>query len=349
MSAAFDHLHDLSDTPDDMGMNMEWLRRGANALAVHSLFHSMRLLGLMRAAPDRQSLPAHTLARDVAYLPDNHPDHRLDVWAPIGRSLTPRPALIYIHGGGFRILSKNTHWMMARAFAEQGFVVFNINYRLGPEHPYPAPLEDAAAALAWVHQHAARYGADPARITLAGESAGANLATALTLMCAMRGDQPLWQRTFDLGITPDALIAACGLLQVSDPARYAERGLPSIVLAPLLDACHTYMPPGRAAGGLAPTLADPLLVLESDRPLDRPLPPIFAPVGGLDPLLDDSLRLARAAAQRGAHAESPVYPGGVHSFMAFMWTARSRACWADIFAFLDRHVTSAKVGAALHA
>jgi acetyl esterase/lipase len=60
-------------------------------------------------------------------------------------------------------------------------------------------------------------------------------------------------------------------------------------------------------------------------------------VGTLDPLRDDTERLAAAAQAHGAVATARVYPGGVHSFMAFMWTARSRACWADTFAFLDQH------------
>jgi acetyl esterase len=331
----------LLDSPgydaDEAALSLELLRRGANALAVHSLFHTMRLLGLMRAAPSRPAHPTRVLARDLPYVPGATPDQRLDVWAPAAPAAAPRPAVIYIHGGGFRILSKNTHWMMARAFAEQGFVVFNINYRLGPEHPYPTPLEDAAAALAWVHAHAAEYGADPANITIAGESAGANLATSLTLMCCTRAEQPWARRVFDLNIVPRALVAACGLLQVSDTQRFAERQLPSIVMAPLLDACHTYMPPERPQRADQAPLADPLRVLESDRPLERPLPPIFAPVGTLDPLREDTDRLAAAVQARGGSCEASVYPGGVHSFMAFMWTARSRACWADTFAFLDQH------------
>lgn len=332
------HLSDTALEADEMGLSLELLRRGANAFAVHSLFYTMRMFGLMQATPDRQTVPARVIARDLPYTPGATIDQRLDVWAPIGPApASPRPAVIYIHGGGFRILSKNTHWMMARAFAEQGFVVFNINYRLGPEHPYPTPLEDAAAALAWVHKNASKYGADPANITFAGESAGANLATSLALMCCYEGEQRWARDVFALGVTPRALVAACGLLHVSDTGRFAQRRLNPLVMAPLLDACHTYMPPGHPSHPGVTPFSDPLLVLESARAPARPLPPIFAPVGTLDPLMDDTARLERAARKLGVTCQAPRYEGGVHSFMAFMWTARSRACWSDTFDFLAQH------------
>ncbi|MFO0635528.1 MAG: alpha/beta hydrolase [Nannocystaceae bacterium] len=78
-----------------------------------------------------------------------------------------RPVVLYVHGG-FRVLSKDSHWIMGLAFARAGYVVFNIGYRLAPRHPFPAALQDAAAALAWVHEHAARAGGDASRLVLAG-------------------------------------------------------------------------------------------------------------------------------------------------------------------------------------
>ena len=90
------------------------------------------------------------------------PWHWLDIYEKHDRppSLTHsslKPAILYVHGGGFRILSKDTHWPFALMFAEAGFVVFNINYRLSPHHPCPAGLSDAALALLWLIDHAHRF------------------------------------------------------------------------------------------------------------------------------------------------------------------------------------------------
>ena len=126
------------------------------------------------AKPERHGI---RLLRDVPYRDSGRRSHLLDIYRPKGAGL--RPAVLYVHGGGFAILSKDTHRVMAMAFARQGYVVFNINYRLGPQHRYPAALEDAAAALLWVKEHARAFGADPSPIVLAGESAGANLVAAL--------------------------------------------------------------------------------------------------------------------------------------------------------------------------
>ncbi|RYF09871.1 MAG: hypothetical protein EOO40_06160, partial [Deltaproteobacteria bacterium] len=103
--------------------------------------------------------------------------HRLDIHRP--RQGGPWPVVLYVHGGGFGLLSKDTHWHIATALASLGFWVANINYRLAPKHPYPAALQDSAQALAWVVDHAAKSGGDLSRLVLAGESAGANLVTAL--------------------------------------------------------------------------------------------------------------------------------------------------------------------------
>src|ERR1700679_136863 len=108
---------------------------------------------------------------NVTYGAQGSSAHTLDVYRPIARQESPLPVVLYIHGGGFRILSKDTHWVMGLAFARRGYLVFNINYRLAPRHPFPAAVEDAAAALLWVRANAAAFGGDPSRIVVAGESA----------------------------------------------------------------------------------------------------------------------------------------------------------------------------------
>src|SRR5439155_19026230 len=128
-----------------------------------------------------------------------------------------------IHGGGFRILSKDTHWVMGLAYARRGYLCANISYRLAPRHPYPAAVADACAAYAWVVERIREHGGDAARLVLAGESAGGNLVTALAVAASYRRSEPYARAVWDTGVSPAAVIAACGILQVSDTERFAPR------------------------------------------------------------------------------------------------------------------------------
>ena len=110
------------------------------------------------------------------------------------RFFTALPCRALHPWGGFRILSKDTHWLMGLAFARRGMVVMNVNYRLSPHHPFPSALEDIAAAYQFAIDHAAHYGGDPSRIILAGESAGANLALTLALLTCQNGPSLLPSR-----------------------------------------------------------------------------------------------------------------------------------------------------------
>ena len=122
--------------------------------------------------------------RDLAYAEESRRrEHRLDVYRP-KQADGPLPVVMYIHGGGFRILSKDTHWMMGLAFARRGYLVFNVGYRLAPTHPFPAAIEDSCRAFEWVVAHAARFGGDLERLVIAGESSGATPTTTRAGACA---------------------------------------------------------------------------------------------------------------------------------------------------------------------
>lgn len=313
----------------------ERIKRGINAAAVHSLFYGMDALGLMNI-PEQEQTQDLKVFRDLSYSQDYAQTRRLDVWAP--KTQGPHPAVLFVHGGGFSMLSKDTHWIMARAFARRGFVVFNVDYRLAPEHAYPAPLQDVALALAWVKDNAARYGADLSRLVFCGESAGANLITALAVMTCQRFSEPWARAVYELNLRPKAIVPACGILQVTDVERLATGKLTDhVVLPQVKQASYSYLPQHEAHKAQS-LLASPLLVMEQLKPT-RELPAIFAPVGDKDPLRPDSLRLVKAAQRLGAIAQARTYAGGVHSFMAFMWTPLARQCWEDIFSFLDEHLS----------
>lgn len=275
-----------------------------------------------------------TITRDLHYGPD--PAHRLDVYTP-SRRRGPHPVVFYVHGGGFHMLSKDTHWMMGLAFARAGYLVVNISYRLAPQHRYPAAIDDTCRAWRWMLDALPELGGDPERIAVAGESAGGNLITALTLAACAPHPAPFARAVFDAGRVPRAALPFCALLEVSRPERFGERRhLPRWIHGMVGNVSASYL--GDAPTGRFRDLADPLVVLERPDALARPLPPMFAPVGTRDPILDDTRRLEKALAARGVPCEARYYPGGVHAFHAFVWQPRARACWRDALRFLDRHV-----------
>jgi len=127
----------------------------------------------------RQPREGVTLTRDEVYGTDDR--HRLDVYAP-ATSDRAHPVLLIFHGGGFIRGDKSERENASLYFARQGFVTIVPNYRLAPAGQWPSGAEDVIAALRWATSHAARFGGDPARIWLLGESAGAtHVATASLL------------------------------------------------------------------------------------------------------------------------------------------------------------------------
>jgi acetyl esterase len=92
----------------------------------------------------------------------------------------PHPVLVYLHGGGWVAGSPKSHHKLGLRFAEAGFLVVNVDYRLAPEAPFPAPFDDCVFAVHWAAQNAARYGGDPKRLAVGGDSAGGNLTAAVT-------------------------------------------------------------------------------------------------------------------------------------------------------------------------
>jgi acetyl esterase len=290
------------------------------------------------AMPDaRPSRFGIRLERNVDYGPAKRPNNRLDVYVPT-RPPRPLPVVMYVHGGGFAMLSKDTHRVMAMAVARAGYLVFNINYRQGPRHRYPEPLEDACQALLWVRDHCAEYGGDPSRIALAGESAGGNLVTALAVACSWRRPEPFARRLFDAGISLRAVVSTYGFLDLGHTGQYlAHPRMSRWTKALLLDAARSYLGHDVRGAVEAYPLASPLRILEGGHP-DRPLPPFFASVGTRDPLLRCSKRLKAALDALHTECELHVSPGELHGYDAMVWRPKARAKWIASYAFLDRHM-----------
>jgi acetyl esterase len=269
--------------------------------------------------------------RDVPYRNTGLSAHKLDIYRPTAGS-RPMRVLVYVHGGGFRILSKETHWIFGLMFARAGFLVFSLNYRLGSAHPFPAPLEDVLAAIGWVRSHARDFGGDGGRMVLAGDSAGANLVTAATCCLCFDRREPVADSLRDLDIELRAVLPACGILDVSDPeARFARRPMRPFYQNRLRAIAASYVPSGPSVFS---ELANPIKILEAKPPLTRPMPRFFATVGTSDPLLEDSERLSAALKQFGPEHEVRFYLGEPHAFQALLYRPQAKVCWQDTERFL---------------
>ncbi len=120
------------------------------------------------------------VVRDITYGRDAR--HRLDVYQPQNERAAPHAVMIFMPGGGFIRGDKSDRDNVGHYFARHGIAVVVANYRLAPEHVWPAGAEDVIAVYRWVRQHAGQYGLDPARIILSGESAGAAHVATATLI-----------------------------------------------------------------------------------------------------------------------------------------------------------------------
>lgn len=309
----------------------QW-RQGAGSRVIDSLFGLAGVVG--RTHPLAHLAPKIERLSDIRYRPSSERSHLLDIYRP-RHSEGKLPVVMYVHGGSFRILSKDTHWLAGGQFASQGMLCVNVNYRLAPANPYPCQLEDVLDALRWVKAHVADYGGDPTRLVLAGESAGANLALALTVGSCFEFDNPMARKIWDVGGPAYALMPACGILEVTRPERFDQdpRTKNWLIRDRIRTVTRSYLP-NWSRGDPSVPLADPLVVLESERVPSRPLPPMFVGCGDADPIAEDSSRLGRALAKRGVKHRLAWYRGQPHAFQMLIWRDEAKRFWKDSFDFI---------------
>ena len=161
------------------------------------------------ALPFQRSEPGVEIARDIPYVPDDDPRHRLDVYYPTGaRSATgdardPRPVLLQVHGGAWVIGHKAQQALpLMFHMAARGWVCVSANYRLSPRATFPDHLVDLKRAISWIRSNIADYGGDPALVCVTGGSAGGHLSS----MLALTANDPEYQPGFE---TVDTSVAAC--------------------------------------------------------------------------------------------------------------------------------------------
>jgi acetyl esterase len=214
-------------------------------------------------------------------------------------SSEPSPLLVYFHGGGWVIGGLETHDDPCRFLAtHSGARVLSVDYRLAPEDPFPAATEDALAAYDWAAANAERLGADPGRIGVGGDSAGANLAAAVCLM-ARDGGVPLpsmqlliYPVTETAGTAPSRRTFSEGFLLTRADMDWFE---------------GHYLPPGVDRD-------DPRVAVLNAPDLSG-LPPAYVATAGFDPLRDEGEAYAQRMREAGVRVALRRHPGLVHTFL----------------------------------
>jgi acetyl esterase len=241
-------------------------------------------------------------------------------------SAGPHPVLVYLHGGGWCSGSPRTHRKLALRFAEAGFVVVNLGYRLAPETPFPGPLEDCLFAVRWAMRQAQRFDGDPARIAIAGDSAGANLAASAAIALAQeQGEARVSAALLFYGVYDFP-----ALLEDHGP-KAAAGALEQEAVRMMLTA---YLGEEPSQALLTDPRVSPLRGAEK-------LPPSCLVVGTGDPLLSQSNALAAALAQGGVPHEHIVCEGMPHGFLQIEAFPPAREALGRAIAFLKKHVPSA--------
>jgi acetyl esterase/lipase len=270
----------------------------------------------------RGNVPAGIRVEDAtAPGPEGAPTVRVRVYRPEGLPASA-PALLWMHGGGFLIGAPEQDDALCAAYAEAlGCVVASVDYRLAPEHPFPAPLEDCFAALTWLHREAAALGVDPARVAVGGASAGGGLAAGLALLAHDRGVPVVFQ----LLVYP--MIDDRTTLRTD-----VDGGVHRVWNQPAnAFGWASYL--GRAPGGAdVPDAAAPARRADLSG-----LPPAWIGVGTFDLFHDEDLAYAARLRAAGVPVDLEVVPGAFHGFDAISAKAAvSRAFHASQHASLRR-------------
>jgi acetyl esterase len=235
----------------------------------------------------------------------------LRLYRPTGER--PLPALLYFFGGGWVLGTIDTADGVSRSLANStGALVAVVGYRLAPEHPFPAAIDDCYAAVRWVAEHSGEIGADPARLAVGGDSAGGNLAAAVALRARTEGPALAGQ----LLVYPntDQTVDDESMRTADDPFLFNRHSVDWYRQYYLAD-------PADAASPLASPLRAESLA---------GLPPALVITAEYDPLRDQGEAYARRLADAGVPAELSRYPGMAHGFFTMAGTVdASRAALAQ--------------------
>lgn len=227
-------------------------------------------------------------------------------WYRPSDTTSPTPALLWIHGGGYVIgFPEQDHRLLLSIARELGIAVAAVDYRLAPEHPHPAPLDDCYAALRWLHETPG-LGVRPDRIAIGGASAGGGLAAALTLLATDRAEVPVAFQLLVYPMLDDRTVTRADIdtskVRVWNARSNAFGWRSYLGAAPGAPEVSPYAAPARR-----PDLAG--------------LPPTWIGVGTHDLFHDEDVAYARRLAEAGVACDLEVVPGAYHAFDGVSRTA----------------------------
>ena len=251
--------------------------------------------------------------------PADAPELTVRVYTPKGGD-GPRPGVLYIHGGGFCFGSIEFEHRGALATADAAdAVVVSVEYRLAPEHPFPAGVEDCYAALAWLAAEAEYLGVDPDRLGVMGQSAGGGLSAGVALLVRDRGGPRL--RVQVLGMPElDHRLDTPSMRQFVDTPLWNR---PNAIMS-----WRCYL--GEDAGDVSP-YASPAIAKDL-----AGLPPAYVSTMEFDPLRDEGIHYALRLLEAGVPVELHQYPGTFHGSGLVVGAAVSRRAAAEMLAALVR-------------
>jgi acetyl esterase/lipase len=264
------------------------------------------LEGLIGHTDTAQPTPADVDTTDYTLTTVDGATVRLRWYAKRGTPAEPGPAAVYLHGGGM-ILGHIDLFdgSLSRYVSASGTPILSVDYRLAPEHPHPAPVEDAYAGLVWLHEHAAELGVDPARIAVFGDSAGGGLAAGVSILARDRQGPAIAKQILlmpmldDRNLTPDPQLAPFVLWSWDDN----RTGWGALL--------------GDAGGGPnVPASAAPARVTDP-----AGLPAAYIEVGQLDIFRDEDLTYALRLSQAGVPVEFHLHSGVPHEFESIAFTS----------------------------
>lgn len=274
---------------------------------------------------------------NLTYYTANSYESKLDIYQPRGVT-TPNPTLIWIHGGGWVVGSKDTALFSFLPFLEMGWTVVNIEYRLGKVSQAPAAVEDCRCALRWVYQHAKDYNFDTSRLVVAGSSVGGHLSLTTGILPVSAGfDRSCPAYGQAGGITDPSVLKVSAIINwygVTD-------------VADLFDGPNHQLYAVEWFGGMAGPARDELAKRVSPLTYVRPgLPPVLTVHGTDDPSVPYShgVRLHEALTKAGVQNELLTIPGGKHGGFNREETLK---IWTTIQAFLKKNNLMTSVSATM--
>jgi acetyl esterase/lipase len=253
--------------------------------------------------------------------PAGAPEVPIRIYRPVAPAGGPRGCVLEIHGGGFMLgdIAMVDPWCQ-RIAGELDAVVVSVEYRLAPEHPFPASVEDCYAALVWTAASAAQLGVDPRRIAIAGQSAGGGIAAGTALLARDRGGPALCFQLLEIPELDDRL---------DTPSMLAFQDTPLWNRPNAVWSWRHYLGPdhrGEPSPYAAPARAKDL----------AGLPPAYVSTMEFDPLRDEGILYALRLLQAGVQVELHSYPGTFHGSGLVATAEVSRRCAREVTEALRR-------------